>query len=63
MSDCHQAKVRAARQRVVDELARFRLDDSDERLTALKAAINEWHDKVGAWSQANTIGPSNQNLS
>lgn len=63
MSDCHQAKVRAARQRVVDELARFRLDDSEERLAALKAAINEWHDKVGAWSKANTIEPSNQNLS
>lgn len=63
MRDCHREKVRAARQRVVDALAQFRVDSSDDRLAALKAAIENWHSMVGAWSKANTIEPTKQNLS
>ena len=63
MTDCHREKVAAARQRVVDELTQFRADSSDERLAALKAAIENWHCKVGAWGKANNVEPTKQNLS
>jgi hypothetical protein len=63
MSDCHSRYVLAARLRVVNELAQFRVDNSDERLASLKAAIDSWHDEVGAWSKANMSEPSKQKLS
>lgn len=63
MKDCHREKVRAARERVVGELARFRTDTSDERLVALKEAIENWHDTVGAWGSANTVDLTKQYLS
>lgn len=63
MKDCHREKVVAARQRVVDELAEFRADESDERLSALKAAIENWHSMVGAWGKATSAVPTKQNLS
>lgn len=63
MSDCFQKKVQAARQRVVDELAQFRVDSSDQRVASLKAAIDNWHHEVGAWGDANTVKPSQENLS
>jgi len=63
MSDHHSENVRAARQRVIDELAMFRVDSSDKRLGHLKAAIDYWHDAVGAWSGAKPIEPGKQNLS
>ena len=48
MSDRHAEKVRAAKQRVIDELAKFRDDTSDERLKHLQTAIDHWHGEVGA---------------
>jgi hypothetical protein len=63
MTDCHREKVGLAKQRVIDELTQFRNDRSDTRLAALKAAIDNWHDKVEAWGKANTVGPTKQNLS
>ena len=38
-------------------------DSSDKRLGHLKAAIDYWHDAVGAWSGAKPIEPGKQNLS
>lgn len=61
--DCHREKVLAARRRVVDELAQFRADSSDVSLATLKAAIDDWHDMVAAWSKAGAAGPTKQNLS
>jgi hypothetical protein len=52
MTECHREKTRAARQRVVDELARFRGDNSEDRLATLNAAIENWHATVGAWNEA-----------
>lgn len=64
MTNGHREKARAARQRVVDALARFRADGSDdERLIALRAAIDNWHSMVGAWGKANTTKPTKENLS
>jgi hypothetical protein len=63
MTDCHREMVAAARQRVVDELAQFRACGSAHRLAALKAAIEYWHCKVGAWGKANKAEPNKQNLS
>ncbi len=63
MADCYREKVLAARQRVIDELAQFHTDGSGTRLAALKAAIDTWHDMVGAWSKANVAKPTKQNLS
>jgi hypothetical protein len=62
MSNCHCEKVSAARRRVIDELAWFRVDSSEERLTSLKAAIANWHDEVGAWGNANKVKPNEDNL-
>lgn len=62
MSDCHREKVQAARQQVIERLAHFRADSSEERLASLKAAIDEWHHRVGAWSKAITVVPGSQNL-
>jgi hypothetical protein len=55
MTDCHREKVGLAKRRVIDELTQFRNDRSDARLAALKAAIDNWHDKVEAWGNANTV--------
>jgi hypothetical protein len=55
MTDCHREKVGLAKRRVIDELDQFRNDRSDTRLAALKAAIDNWHDKVEAWGNANTV--------
>ena len=63
MKDCHREKVGAARERVISELAQFRTDASDERLLALKEAIENWHDAVGALGNANAFEPTKQNLS
>jgi hypothetical protein len=63
MTDCHREKVGLAKQRVVDELARFRSDRSNTRLAALKAAMGNWHDEVRAWSEANTAEPTKPDLS
>ena len=52
MKERHRERVRAARQRVVDELARFRGDNSEDRLAALNAAIENWHATVEAWNEA-----------
>jgi len=52
MTECHREKVGAARQRVVDELARFRGDNAEDRLAALNAAIENWHATVEAWNEA-----------
>lgn len=49
--ECHREKVRAARQRVVDDLAKFRSDSSEERLAALNGAIENWHATVEAWNE------------
>lgn len=48
---------------MIDEFAMFRVDSSDKRLGHLKAAIDYWHDAVGAWSGAKPIEPGKQNLS
>lgn len=63
MSDCHREKVQTARQQVIARLAHFRADSSEERLASLKAAIDEWHHRVEAWSMATAVVPGNQNLS
>ena len=63
MTDCHREKVDLAKQRVINELTQFRNDRSDTRLAALKAAIGNWHDRVDAWGNANTVEPTKQNLS
>jgi hypothetical protein len=63
MTNCHREKVGLTKQRVIDELTQFRNDRSDTRLAALKAAICNWHDKVDAWGNANTVEPTKQNLS
>lgn len=47
----------------MDELAQFRADSSDVSLATLKAAIDDWHDMVAAWSKAGAAGPTKQNLS
>ncbi len=57
MKICHCERVRAAREGVVGELAQFRTDTSDERLVALKEAIENWRDAVGPWGNANTVEP------
>lgn len=62
MVDCYREKVLAAKRRVIDELAQFRTDNSDTRLATLKVAIDNWHNMVGAWSQANTVKPTKRNL-
>jgi hypothetical protein len=62
MVDCYREKVLAARGRVIDELAQFRIDNSDTCLATLKVAIDNWHNMVGAWSQANTVKPTKRNL-
>jgi hypothetical protein len=62
MTDCYREKVLAAKRRVIDELAQFRTDNSDTRLATLKVAIDNWHNMVGAWSQANTVKPTKRNL-
>lgn len=63
MGDCHSEQVRSARQGIVDELARFWADSSETRLATLKAAIENWHDAVGAWSKIDRIEPPKQDLS
>jgi len=63
MSDRHAEKVRAAKQRVIDELAKFRDDTSDERLKHLQTAIDHWRGVVGAWSGTNPVESGKQNLS
>jgi len=60
MTESHREKVRAARQRVVDELARFRGDNSEDRLAALNAAIENWHATVEAWNEALSAGRAQQ---
>lgn len=57
MSDCQRDKVLVARRRVIEELTLFRIDDSDERLSSLMAAIENWHHQVRLWSAVSGIAP------
>lgn len=52
MAVCPLEKIRAARQRVINQLAEFRADPSSKRLAALKAGIENWHVLVSAWNEA-----------
>lgn len=62
MTGCHRDKVGFAKQRVIEEFAQFRKDSSDARLASLKAAIDNWHDKVAAWNEADRAEPIKGNL-